>query len=284
LAGGRGKTQRERRNYRPGVESLEVLRLLSGARSEHLAALAAGHDVRNDQQSNDNPFDDTSATLNNAAWDAALVESEVADLIAKTTGPTIATSSTVAGSSSTVPAGRDGADLVSGLTQLEKYLNRAWYRAGIPTQLHDDNSQAVFTNLLQRMGRQRFETLVSQVGQWGIKDVFNRESSEGVAFFRVVDMVKKRSQRERVYQPLDSVDAAAISRTQSVTGALEDALREAIALQLNPREASLIRETLLGKTPAEIAEQWGVAPKTVSNEKSRVIQKLREALVDHELN
>jgi DNA-binding CsgD family transcriptional regulator len=40
----------------------------------------------------------------------------------------------------------------------------------------------------------------------------------------------------------------------------------------------------MGKTPAEIALQWGVAPKTISNEKSRVLQKLREALVDHELN
>jgi DNA-binding CsgD family transcriptional regulator len=36
---------------------------------------------------------------------------------------------------------------------------------------------------------------------------------------------------------------------------------------------------LQGKTPAEIAQQWGVAPKTVSNEKTRVIQKLRDALV-----
>jgi DNA-binding CsgD family transcriptional regulator len=35
----------------------------------------------------------------------------------------------------------------------------------------------------------------------------------------------------------------------------------------------------MGKTPSEIALQWGVAPKTVSNEKTRVIQKLRDALV-----
>ncbi|MEO6809653.1 MAG: LuxR C-terminal-related transcriptional regulator, partial [Isosphaeraceae bacterium] len=48
---------------------------------------------------------------------------------------------------------------------------------------------------------------------------------------------------------------------------------------LNPREADLVRETLLGKTPAEIAAQWGIAPKTVSNEKTRAIQKLREVLV-----
>ena len=44
---------------------------------------------------------------------------------------------------------------------------------------------------------------------------------------------------------------------------------------VQPREASLVYDTLMGKTPAEIALQWGVAPKTVSNEKTRVIQKLR---------
>ncbi len=53
---------------------------------------------------------------------------------------------------------------------------------------------------------------------------------------------------------------------------------------MNPREAALIEDTLMGKTPAEIAVQWGVAPKTVSNEKTRVIQKLRAALAGHELN
>jgi RNA polymerase sigma factor (sigma-70 family) len=62
------------------------------------------------------------------------------------------------------------------------------------------------------------------------------------------------------------------------------ALQDAIDQNLSPREAALIHDTLMGKTPAEIAQQWGVAAKTVSNEKSRVLQKLREALVDHELN
>ena len=62
------------------------------------------------------------------------------------------------------------------------------------------------------------------------------------------------------------------------------ALLEAIEHTLSPREAALIQDTLMGKTPAEIADQWGVAPKTVSNEKTRVLQKLRLALADHEMN
>ena len=38
----------------------------------------------------------------------------------------------------------------------------------------------------------------------------------------------------------------------------------------------------MGKTPAEIALRWGVATKTVSNEKTRVMQKLRHVLLAEE--
>src|SRR5262249_21729589 len=107
---------------------------------------------------------------------------------------------------------------------------------------------------------------------------FTRETNEGVAFFRAVDMVKKRAQRERAYQSLDAVDVAASSPTPE-SKARREALREAIDHILSPREASLINDTLMGKTPAEIAHHWGVAPKTISNEKTRVIQKLRDVLM-----
>jgi DNA-binding NarL/FixJ family response regulator len=97
-------------------------------------------------------------------------------------------------------------------------------------------------------------------------------------------MVKKRAQREKVHQSLENVDVPAQGGDQRPGAGLRAALQDAISQNLNPREAALIHDTLMGKTPAEIALQWGVAPKTISNEKSRVIQKLREALVDHELN
>ena len=92
------------------------------------------------------------------------------------------------------------------------------------------------------------------------------------------------AQREKVYQSLESVDVPSDTGGQQTGATLRAALQDAIDRSLSPREAALIQDTLMGKTPAEIAQQWGVAPKTVSNEKSRVLQKLREALVDHELN
>ncbi len=216
-------------------------------------------------------------SVSTATWDAALVQTQLAQILATAPAPSVSTASP--NSTSTTPS--DPTALASGLSQLDKYLSRAWYRAGIPAQMHEDSTQAVFTTLLQQLGRDRFDALVSDVGHSGIKDVFSRETNEGIDFFRAVDMVKKRAQRERVFQPLDAVDVSSTSASSSSSekALWHEALREAIDRSLSPREASLINETLMGKTPAEIALHWGVAPKTISNEKTRVLQKLRDVLL-----
>jgi RNA polymerase sigma factor (sigma-70 family) len=288
LAGSGEKKSRTRRNYRPTVEALEALRLLSAAAQTHpLPGIVAERDLHPDPLPEPlTPTEGTPASaVSSATWDAALGRTRLAELLSdpQTRNPsTAATVTTTA--SPTVASPPDSQAIASGLTQLNKYLSRTWYRAGIPVQLHDDSSQAVYAALLQTLGRPQFDSLVGDVGNWGIRDVFSRETSDGLAFFRSVDMVKKRAQREKVYQSLDSVDVPSQPGEQGVGTAMRAALQDAIDQTLSPREAALIHDTLMGKTPAEIALQWGVAPKTVSNEKSRVLQKLREALVDHETN
>jgi len=282
------KEPRTRRRYRPTVEALEALRLLSSAAHAHaLSEVAAEHDLRVDSVHQAAPLGDDAPSVSNATWDAALVQTQLDEILGPP-GASAASSSAAtpfpAAKSRTSATGSDTTALASGLTQLNKYLSRAWYRAGIPAQLHDDNSQGVYTALLQSMGRQQFDTLISEVGRWGVKDVFSRETSEGLTFFRAVDMVKKRAQRERVHQSLESVDVPSASRDQGTRAAWRDALQQAINQVLSPREAALIQDTLMGKTPAEIAVQWGIAPKTVSNEKTRVLQKLRDVLAQHEMN
>jgi RNA polymerase sigma factor (sigma-70 family) len=199
------------------------------------------------------------------AWDQALLASQVGTLFATPDSATI--SNTTA----------DAASIASGLSQLDRYLGRAWARAGIAPQQHDDCTQAVYTTLLQTLGRERFDGLLGEIGETGIRDVLSRETAEGPDFFRAIDTVKKRAQRERTYQPIDAVDVSDPG-SDHPAAAMSGALREAIDTSLNAREAELIEATLQGETPAEIAQKWGVAPKTVSNEKSRVIQKLRDAL------
>jgi RNA polymerase sigma factor (sigma-70 family) len=283
------KKNRTQRRYSPSVERLEAVRLLSSATQAHpLTSLVAEHDVLSDPTGAVPHLADGAAAVSSATWDAALVQTELADILGPVAGPTATASSPASATSPKVvtatTATTDTQALESGLTQLNKYLSRAWYRAGISPQLHDDSTQAVYATLLQNLGRGSLDSLITDIGHSGIKDVFTRETSEGLAFFRAVDMVKKRAQRERIHQSLDSIDVAAPDTDQGESASHRVALQEAIEKKLNPREAALIQDTLMGKTPAEIASQWGVAPKTVSNEKTRVLQKLRLALADHEMN
>jgi DNA-binding CsgD family transcriptional regulator len=268
LAGGSGGKKRSRRSYRPSVETMEALRLLSGATATALSGLVAEHDLFADPTAPSRP-PAVPSSVSSATWDAALVHTQFANLLSDQVSATTATPALE------TPA--DPAAVNSGLAQLDRYLSRTWYRAAIPAHLHEDCTQAVYTTLLQQLGRNQFEALLGDVGQFGIKEVFTRETSEGLDFFRAVDMVKKRAQRERVHQSLEALDIPAPA-VDSQTKAWREALREAISHSLSPREASLINETLMGKTPAEIALRWGVASKTVSNEKTRVLAKLRDVL------
>jgi DNA-binding NarL/FixJ family response regulator len=94
-------------------------------------------------------------------------------------------------------------------------------------------------------------------------------------------MVKKRSRRERVFRPLQSADVPE-SPVHRESRTRREALSEDIDHSLSRREAGLIHDTLMGKTPAEIALHRGVTSKTISNEKARAIRKLREVLLARE--
>ena len=268
MAGGTGRERRARRSYKPAVEAMEVLRLLSGA--AHTAAFSGS---AAEYQALLEPVQSSAAIagypgISDAAWDAALLDARIGDLYASP----LATETV----EPEVVAPLDPEAMASGLKQLDRYLTRSWQRAGLSPQSYEDSSQAVYATLLQQLGRSRFDAMLNDVGRSGVKEVFSKETAEGADFFRAVDMVKKRVQRERTYQPLDDVTATAALDAE--TQSRRDALREAIDRSLTPREASLIQESLLGRTPAEIAFHWGVAPKTVSNEKTRVLNKLRGVL------
>ena len=249
MAGGTEKNPRSRRDYRPTVEGLEALRLLSSATQAHaLTDVAAERDLLADPL----PLGDEALTqgVSTATWDEALVQTQLAELLSSpaltSLAASTAASSTPATSHSTT-TDTDPVALASGLSQLNKYLSKTWYRAGIPVQLHDDSSQAVYATLLQNMGRGQFDTLVADVGHWGVKDVFSRETSDGLSFFRAVDMVKKRAQRERSHQSLESVDVASDDRSTGSGAALREALREAIQHTLEPARGRIDSRHLDGQ-------------------------------------
>src|SRR5262249_36224102 len=147
---------------------LEALRLLSAAQ----ALLLPGMVVERDSLAGPGHEPLTSgpdaepAHVSNETWDVALGHTRLADLLSEpSTEPVVSTGSLASSAA-------DPALVNSGLTQLNKYLNRTWSRAGLAAQLHDDSTQAVYATLLQNLGRSRFDALVGDVGQWGIRDVF----------------------------------------------------------------------------------------------------------------
>lgn len=288
-----------RRNYKPSVEGLESLRLLSTG-----AALPAAFPVSPEfAPSSTAPLDtplstetgftefgpldtETAAPLvpgtldGGLTWDTALGETQILELLGLAVPPSIGTDP----NSINVGLSReslltDSASLDQGFSQMSRYLSKAWSRAGIAPQRHEDCTQSVYLTLLQTHGRPGFDSFVSEIGQSGIRDLLQRDPVLGLDFFRAVDRVKKAAQRERVHQSLDDPDWIAQAPSE-VLDSWRSSLTEAMRQTLSGREQALIHASLNGETPAEIASQWGVAPKTVSNEKAKAIQKLREALFD----
>jgi RNA polymerase sigma factor (sigma-70 family) len=244
-------TERPRkRGYQPKVEALEALRLLDAATPAILANVPTPALV------------DASPPPNDAAWSAIHAAAIDAYLDAAPASASV-----------------DLEAVASGLNQLERYLARTWTRAGIPRQANDDCTQAVFTTLLEQLGRTRFDSTMVEISQRGVPQILSRETATGPDFLRAVDMIKKRALREKHYLPIDEhSEIAGANRNPNEADIWHASIQEAIQQSLNPREAELIRETLRGLSPSEIASQWGVAPKTVSNEKTRAFAKLREAL------
>jgi RNA polymerase sigma factor (sigma-70 family) len=248
---------RSKAAYRPKVEALEALRMLDAGLAPLLAPAVVEH------RDLDHAVAADLTPTGTDAWDAALDATRLADLLGRADAA-------------------DPAEVQSGLDQFQRYLARTWTRAGIAPRDHEDCTQTVYEVLLRQFGRDGFDRIAAEVGRRGVSRALSWESPDGPDFFRAIDLVKKRSQRLKTYQSLDDHYADLTDSAGGDGASVSDwrgALDEAIDRTLGPREAALIRETLLGKTPAEIAQDWGVASKTVSNLKTRAIQSLREALV-----
>ena len=170
-----------------------------------------------------------------------------------------------------------------GLDQLTRYLGRAWARAG------SNRSSS-------RIARKRFMKPCSATWAAPVSITWPTTSA-ATAFARCSIATptaaptssapwtwsRSAPSGSESFQSLDDHYADLADSAGGDGASAADwrcTLDEAIDRTLSTREAALIRETLLGKTPAEIAATWGVAPKTISNEKTRAIQKLRVTLTD----
>lgn len=251
--------KRATRRYRPRLEALEAIRLLDAGITAALLPTAV------ELRTLDEPAAVEVAGESHDAWDQVLGTSNVAELLG---GP---------GALASVPSEA----LASGLNQLERYLGRAWARAGIAPQQYEDCTQSVYLSLMEQLGTARFACLAGGVGLHGVREVLSWETPEGPDFFRAVDMVKKRTQRTKPFQSLDDHLDSLTDQRRARDDSREwlGLLHEVMDTALSAREANLIRLTLDGNTPADIAQAWGVSAKTVSNEKSLALRKLRDVFL-----
>ncbi len=240
------------------LEALEALRLLDAGVAAGLVPSIIEQQALERYES---PTADPTAHL---VWDEALGQSSVSDLLEADHEPALRLETSAR-------------QVGLGLAQLDRYLGRAWSRAGIAPQHFEDCTQSVYLTLIENNGAPAFESMARDIAGHGIPRVLNADTLLGPDFFRAVDMVKKRAQRVRSHQSIDE------HLSQLMDGPSErlerdawlQALNEVVERSLTPREAALVNATLEGKAPAEIAREWGLTAKTVSNEKSRVLQKLR---------
>jgi len=266
---------RSGRRYQPAMESLEAITVLNAALPgvAELSPSSAIFQPEPTWQSVDSTttliIPDLSTPADSSAmdaWDAALAAQ--ADQLASN-GYALADHF----SESLAQLGYD---------RMERYLNRAWNKAGIAPPQDEDCTQSVYMVLLERWGRDNFENLATHVGRDGLSTLVTRESPVGLDFLRALDQIKKQAQRQMVRQTLLTDESTAIASDRGYASPDEIAMgrdmERIIRTTLAPREAELIRSTIEGDSPSEIAARWGVSPKTVSNVKSEALNKLRVVL------
>lgn len=270
------KPRRSRHRYQPDMESMDSLCLLNAAFPSLDSAIEPGS-VFVPQPTWSAPSTnsailpaagiETAAPLIDA-WDAA-----IADRDKSTTSKDLAAADAYSESLSQM-----------GYDRMERYLNRAWQKAGIEPPQDEDCTQSVYMVLLERWGRDQFEGLASSVGRNGLSTLVSRDTPVGQDFLRALDQIKKQTQRQMSRSTFSMNESNSSTPDRNSLAPDEVAigrdLESIIENSLQPREAELIRYTIEGDSPSDIAARWGVTPKTVSNVKSEAISKLRVTLAE----
>jgi DNA-binding CsgD family transcriptional regulator len=170
----------------------------------------------------------------------------------------------------------------SGYGRISTYLDRTWRKAGIAPPMDEDCTQSVYTVLLDRWGRDRFEDVAIEVGRMGLNRLTDRNDLTGLDFLRALDQVKKQAQRQQRKSPAslsELTEPVVKSRYETAESvAIGRDLERFILETLDPREVELVMASIGGDSPSDIAARWGVSPKTVSNIKSEALSKLRSSL------
>jgi hypothetical protein len=165
------------------------------------------------------------------------------------------------------------ADEAQAVEQMEKYCVASWRNARIMQQDWSDCTQQTLAELLERVPRERLAVAID-----------DKESIERRELNRTIWRVIQRCRRAVRHQSLGSDPAAAVEPASDETGELgvdfaEMELETAMnAAGLKRRQQRILAAWSQGRKVAEIAEELGMAPARVSDEKYKAIQSLRKLL------
>lgn len=163
------------------------------------------------------------------------------------------------------PSAQAGEELAPRAVQdITRYCSACWRNARLPLDCWSDCTQDVFQRLLERVPTERWAQVLAADG------------AERQEFLRAIDTVKKRVQRDRQRWSRMNHEVPDHRAPQDQERADSRAnLQHAAAQTLSRRQQRIVQRACEGWSVAEIAEEMGVAPARVSDEKYKAIHKLR---------
>jgi RNA polymerase sigma factor (sigma-70 family) len=152
------------------------------------------------------------------------------------------------------------------VADMGRYCTTCWRNARLPIDSWSDCTQDVFSRMLERV----------PTDSW--TRVLQGEGVERREFLRAIDAVKKRRQRARKWTgSLDGVADRRELHNRSVD-AERAAVREAAVELLTPRQQRILEMSCEGWSVQDMAGELNLPPQRVSDEKYKVVQKLRTRL------
>jgi hypothetical protein len=153
---------------------------------------------------------------------------------------------------------------------IQRYCTVCWRNARLDPRLWDDCTQEVCCRLLTK----------ARDGQLDLTQVLADDTPDRRELVRAIDMVRKRIQRTKRFQPLDgsTTPASDLDRRQRNQLELGEILETARRAVLTPRQDRIIELWMRGWSVPEIGVELDLPVTRVSDEKYKALRKLERQL------
>jgi ATP/maltotriose-dependent transcriptional regulator MalT len=155
---------------------------------------------------------------------------------------------------------------------IQRYCTVCWRNARLDPRLWDDCTQEVCCRLLTK----------AREGQLDMTQVLAEDTPERRELVRAIDMVRKRVQRTKRHQTLDTYSTPTSDFDQRERNRLElgEILEAARRAALTDRQDRIIELWMRGWSVPEIGEELDLPVTRVSDEKYKALRKLERRLRD----